>query len=67
MSERRTTGRKKSFLRGCILFNNRQSAIDCLIRDVSDHGAKLIFPDTGVPDVVDLYIPHKDLTLRAHV
>jgi hypothetical protein len=67
MSERRNTARKKSFLRGSILFNNRRSAVDCLIRDFSEHGAKLVFADTGVPDVIDLYIPHKDQTLRAHV
>jgi hypothetical protein len=68
MSERRKSARQKSFLRGRILFNNRQSGFDCLIRDLSDDGARLIFSDTaGVPEVVELYIPHKEQTLRAHV
>jgi hypothetical protein len=68
MSERRRATRQKSFLRGCIYFNNRRSAIDCLIRDVSQTGARLIFSDTvSVPDVVDLHIPQKDQMLRAHV
>ena len=68
MSERRQSIRQKSFLRGCIYFNNRRSALDCLIRDISNEGAKLIFSDiVNIPDVVDLYIPQKEQTLRVHV
>ena len=68
MSERRRHTRKKSFLRGCIYFNNRRSAADCLVRDISDAGARLIFSGAvSVPDFVDLYIPQKEQTLRAHV
>jgi len=67
-SERRRATRQKSFLRGCIYFNNRRSALDCLIRDISATGARLIFSDTvTIPDIVDLYIPQKERTLRAHV
>jgi hypothetical protein len=68
MSERRIAQRQKSFLRGCIYFNNRRSAADCLIRDISETGARLIFSSTiAIPDVVDLYIPQKEQTLRAEV
>jgi PilZ domain len=68
MGERRNSARHKSFLQGRIYFNNRRSAIDCLVRDVSADGAKLIFSETGsIPDIVELYIPQKDQTLRAHV
>ena len=68
MAERRNATRQKSFLRGCIYFNNRRSAVDCLIRDISSTGAKLIFSDAiTVPDVVELYIPQKEQTLRAEV
>ncbi len=66
--ERRKVARQKSFLRGSIHFNNRRSVVDCLIRDISPYGARLIFSDTvTVPDVVELYIPQKEQTLRAHV
>ena len=66
--ERRNSTRQKSFLQGRIYFNNRRSAIDCLIRDISAGGAKLIFSQTAsIPDVVELFIPQKDQTLRAHV
>src|SRR5215475_12513189 len=58
MSERRRSTRQKSFLRGCIYFNKRRSVMDCLVRDISDAGARLIFSEAvNVPDVVELYIP----------
>jgi uncharacterized protein YceH (UPF0502 family) len=68
MSERRRSTRQKSLLRGCIYFNKRRSAMDCLIRDISATGARLIFSETiNVPDIVELYIPQKEETLCAHV
>ena len=66
--ERRKIARQKSFLRGMIYFNNRRNAVDCLIRDISPYGARLIFSDAvTTPDVLDLYIPQKEQTLRTHV
>ena len=68
MGERRRAVRHKSFLRGCVYFNNRRNAFDCLIRDISDEGARIIFSETvSVPDIVDLYIPQKEQTVRARV
>jgi hypothetical protein len=68
MAERRVAPRQKSFLRGCIYFNNRRSVLDCLIRDLTEDGARIIFSHTvNVPDIVELYIPQKEQTLRAHV
>jgi hypothetical protein len=66
--ERRRITRHKSFLRGMIYFNNRRNAVDCLIRDISPYGARLIFSDAvTTPDVLDLHIPQKEQTLRIHV
>src|SRR5438105_14060505 len=66
--ERRRITRQKSFLRGMIYFNNRRSVADCLIRDISPYGARLIFSDVvTTPDVLDLYIPQKEQTLRSQV
>src|SRR5208283_3109125 len=68
MAERRRATRQKSFLRGCVYFNKRRGAVDCLIREISDEGARIIFSDTvNVPDVVELYIPQKEQTVRARV
>ena len=67
-NERRRIARQKSFLRGMVYFNNRRSVADCLIRDISPYGARLIFSDTvTTPDIIDLYIPQKEQTLRSHV
>ena len=67
-AERRRIARQKSFLRGMIYFNNRRSVSDCLIRDISAFGARLIFSDTvTTPDLLDLYIPQKEQTFRSQV
>src|SRR6476659_7470121 len=66
--ERRKVARQKSFLRGMIYFNNRRNVVDCLIRDISPYGARLIFSDAvTTPDQLDVYIPQKEQTLRGHV
>jgi hypothetical protein len=66
--ERRRVIRQKSFLRGTIYFNNRINAVDCLVRDISSDGARLIFTDSvTTPDTLELHIPQKDQTLRVHV
>jgi hypothetical protein len=66
--ERRRVARQKSFLRGLVYFNNRRSVLDCLIRDISPYGARLVFSDAvTTPDQLDLYIPQKEQTLRTNV
>ena len=68
MAERRGAQRQKSFLRGWVYFNKRTRSLDCLIRDFSEHGARIIFSENvSVPDVVELHIPQKQKTLRARV
>jgi hypothetical protein len=67
-AERRKPGRQKSFLRGTVYFNDRRSAFDCLIRDLSSRGARLVFSTAvTIPDVLELHIPQKDRTLRANI
>lgn len=66
--ERRIASRQKSFLQGRIFYNNRRSSIDCLVRDVSDTGAKLkLSEEVIVPEVMELYISNKDEFRRARV
>jgi PilZ domain len=68
MAERRTSARQRSFLRGRIVLNQGQMVLDCLVRDLSERGARLIFPEMpSIPDVVELHIPQKGESLRAHV
>jgi hypothetical protein len=68
MSERRRARRLKSFLRGFVYFDKRRGAMSCLVRDLSDEGARIIFSQSvTIPDTVNLHIPQKDQTLRARV
>jgi len=68
MEERRQVPRHKSLLRGRVYFNNRNSTAECLVRDISAQGARLIFADEVLmPDVMELYIPAKEQTLHAQV
>ena len=66
MEERRRSIRQKCFLRGRVYFDGGRKSVDCLIRDISYYeGARIIFYDpVNIPDVVQLYIPDKKLTLR---
>jgi hypothetical protein len=68
MDERRKAPRKKSFLKGTVYYNHRHSSIECTIRDFSDYGARLQFlSPVTLPDPVELEIPTREQTLRAHV
>jgi hypothetical protein len=68
MAERRTSRRPKSFLRGFVYVSRKRGALSCLIRDLSDKGARIVFSDTvTLPEVVDLYIPQREQTIRAQV
>lgn len=68
MSERRNARRAKSFLRGFVYVSRKQDAVPCMIRDVSETGARIAFSDkVSLPDTVELYIPQRKQTLRAKV
>src|SRR5215813_14249793 len=66
--ERRTLLRQRSFLQGRVFFNNRRSSLDCLVRDFSEQGARLkVSGSVAIPELVELYVPSRDETYRAHV
>ncbi len=68
MGERRNSRRTKSFLRGFVYVSRKRGALFCLIRDMSEKGARIVFSDTvTLPDVFDLYIPQRDQSFRAKV
>jgi hypothetical protein len=68
MAERRRSRRMKSFLRGIVYISRKRGALTCLVRDLSEKGARIIFSDTVMlPDIIDLYIPQREQTLRAKV
>jgi hypothetical protein len=68
MAERRKSLRQKSFLRGCVYFNKGRGSMDCLVRDFSNQGARIIMSDAvNIPAVIELEIPQKNQTLRSRV
>ena len=68
MSERRNARRAKSFLRGFVYVSRKQDALSCMIRDVSETGARIAFSEkVSLPDMIELYIPQREQTLRAKV
>lgn len=65
MEERRRTPRTRTFLQGRVFYNNRRQSADCIIRELTDDGARLTFTDpVGLPHVFELYIPNRDQTIR---
>ena len=68
MLERRKLHRDRTYLGGVIAFNQRCSAMDCLVRDFSANGVKVVFTNTAaVPDDFDLTIRQKGRTYRARM
>jgi hypothetical protein len=60
--------RQRTLLKGTLYYDNRRASIDCVIRDMSDSGARIMFEHPAiVPDNVELFIPHKQQTLQASV
>lgn len=68
MAERRQASRQKSFLRGLVYLGNSPSAVSCLVRDLSDTGARLTFAEpVAATELLELHIPVKGQTLRGKV
>lgn len=68
MQDRRRTIRQRSFLGGKIVFNSRFSIVDCLVRNMSDVGAKLECPSSvPIAQDVDFLVECKGFEARARV
>jgi PilZ domain len=66
MIDQRSNTRRRSFLRAKVLFPNKAATMDCLVRDISETGARLdIGSQAVIPERFDLHIPQKGVTHRA--
>lgn len=66
VDEGRKSARKKLFLRGFIRTSKNASSIDCMVRDLSEGGAKLRFRCTPlITDLFELHIPDKGAVLQS--
>ena len=60
MQDRRQGVRKKVFLGGFAEINERSSTMDCVVRNISEHGACVEIDETArLPEDVSLNIPRK--------
>jgi hypothetical protein len=66
MTERRAVPRQRTFLRGVLSFHFGNSSEDCLIRNLTEEGARLELPHPNAPDAFELLIPARELRRRAH-
>jgi len=67
-SERRREPRLRSLLTGTVVFNAHKATLDCTVRSISAHGAKVVLAEAfRMPDEFELSIPHHDQVHRATV
>ena len=63
--ERRRAPRQRNLKSAQIVFNDRASVIDCLLRNVSESGASLQVSNTiGVPDTFELAFDSRRRTCK---
>ncbi|HUI96329.1 MAG TPA: PilZ domain-containing protein [Xanthobacteraceae bacterium] len=65
MQERRKEGRSPAYLGGQITTSRRLTTIDCVVRNTSGAGARLLLPNTTLlPETFELHIPRKNSAYR---
>lgn len=68
MFDRRREHRGRTYLGSQVAFNNRWSTIDCLVRNMSQTGAKIEFAHAVLlPSEFELIIPQKGNSRRVRV
>ena len=66
--DQRRSRRARTLLQGRVVFNNRFSLIECVVRDISDTGAQISFSHpVELPPELELEIPKKGLSTQAKV
>jgi len=66
--ERRREQRQRVFKGGSLRFNRGYGALECVVRNLSVHGARLAFGDTtAVPAHFDLQVSGEPAARAAHV
>lgn len=68
MSERRQSVRRRTYLGGCASYEKPVSSDECLVRDQSPGGARIVFSgSTPIPDAFDLTIRESGETRSVRV
>ena len=68
IADRRLAPRLKTLLTGVLVFDENGTTMDCVVRNISAYGAKVVIADAfRLPDGFNLKVPHHDQTHRAKV
>lgn len=68
MADLRTSPRRRTLLGARIEFNNRSSTMNCVVRDLSDTGARLALASAAqLPEQFDLVVEPQNRKYRATV
>lgn len=68
MENRRRTHRSRTCLEGRVVFNHRQSTMDCIVRNLSANGARIALADYAtLPDDFDITICRRRELYKATV
>jgi hypothetical protein len=68
MIERRRSARSRVIYGGVVGYNQRQSAVECVIRNFSEAGANVEFADrAALPEVIDLLVAKKNRAFAARI
>ena len=66
--EARREFRRRTLKGGKIIFNNRQSILDCTIRDLSKAGCRIIVPSQAdIPAEFELHLPGSDERFKCRI
>jgi hypothetical protein len=58
--DKRRWDRRRLFLRGFVRFPKNNTTVDCIVRDISERGARLRFKQAQpIPEAIELHIPSK--------
>lgn len=65
-AERRTEYRRRALMAGTLRFKTRSGTLSCVVRDLSETGAKLVISSPmWIPEQFELEIQHQDMRIDA--
>ena len=68
MIEKRKSARQRSFLRGFVRLADQNYSMGCIVRDISENGAKLrLKSPASFHGEIELHIPEKKMVVQANV
>lgn len=66
--DQRASERARTLLAGRVIFNDRSSVIDCIVRDLSSGGARIAFDyPVSIPDRFELEIPRRNISTPVRI